>query len=500
MGLDSKLYGNIRTNLLMEDPIATLNRAYGLILREERHVTVTKSKEEREETAMAARTYGGGRGQGAHAKTENEDREPPLPCSHCGKYYHTEENFYDKHGYETVKARERGRGRRGGNTNRGSHGRGRGRGRGQNGHQANAITGTSGTKTGESSKQNVPFTDSEIERIRILLNSSADGNEKLQGMTITVNIEWLIDSGASHHMTGKRDLLQNSWVENYSIVTSLARAHYFLTIVDDRSRGVWVYLMKDKSEAGVFLKIFCQMVKTQFDKCVKIIQSDNGTELLSWPMQSYYEENGILFQTSNAGTPQRNGRVERKHRHILEKARALRFQGELPLHFWGECILTAAYLINRTPTPLLEGKTPYEILYQKRPKLDNLKVFGCLCYVHNNEKPRDKFGERGKRRMFIGYPHSKKGWKVYDLKEKRVFVSRDVIFYEHVYLFLPSNTDSCSQQEATSNKNHNNGASNSPDTFINTEDTLVVRGSDNESEDTGAVEMDSEVQPYQTGE
>ncbi|XP_074270757.1 uncharacterized protein LOC141594652 [Silene latifolia] len=64
MGLDSKLYGHIRTNLLMEDPIAPLNRAYALILREERHASLTTMKEEqRQDAAMAARIYGGEKGK-----------------------------------------------------------------------------------------------------------------------------------------------------------------------------------------------------------------------------------------------------------------------------------------------------------------------------------------------------------------------------------------------------------------------------------------------------
>lgn len=100
-------------------------------------------------------------------------------------------------------------------------------------------------------------------------------------------------------------------------------------------------------------------------------------------MKNYFHEHGILFQTSCPGTPQQNGRVERKHRHILNVARALRFQGSLPISFWGECVLTAGYLINRTPTPMLHGKTPYEMLHGQAPLYSHLKVFGCLCYAHN---------------------------------------------------------------------------------------------------------------------
>lgn len=146
MGLDKNLYGHVRTNLLMEDPITNLSRAYALILSEERHSNMTKIKEENNEAAMAAKFVVAGMGRGGHFGQSQEEQEssPPPQCTHCGKYYHTKKNYYDKHGYETVRSRERGRGRRGG-SGRG-RGRGRSQGRGQQGnHQANAVGNTSVT-------------------------------------------------------------------------------------------------------------------------------------------------------------------------------------------------------------------------------------------------------------------------------------------------------------------------------------------------------------------
>jgi len=74
------------------------------------------------------------------------------------------------------------------------------------------------------------------------------------------------------------------------------------------------------------------MVQTQFRKDVQIIRSDNGQEFLG-PMKQFDQQKGIIHQTTCIDTPQPNGQADRKHRHILNAGRALRFQAHLPLDF-----------------------------------------------------------------------------------------------------------------------------------------------------------------------
>lgn len=106
------------------------------------------------------------------------------------------------------------------------------------------------------------------------------------------------------------------------------------------------------------------------------------------------------------------------------------FQASVPICYWGECVLTAAYLINRTPSNLLQGKTPYFMLFQQEPDFSHIKTFGCLCYVSVIPRSTDKFAARGKRCVFMGYPSGKKGWRVLDIETGKLFVSRDVVFQE----------------------------------------------------------------------
>lgn len=112
---------------------------------------------------------------------------------------------------------------------------------------------------------------------------------------------------------------------------------------------------------------FIALIDRQFNQTVKLVRCDNGTKFNC--LKSYFAQQGIIFETSCIKTPQQNGRVERKHRHILNVARAFRFQAYLPLRFWGDCIHAACHLINRTPFVLLDYKTPYKCLFGKPPSM-----------------------------------------------------------------------------------------------------------------------------------
>ncbi|GLT97500.1 hypothetical protein SLE2022_150590 [Rubroshorea leprosula] len=174
------------------------------------------------------------------------------------------------------------------------------------------------------------------------------------------------------------------------------------------------------------------MVKTQFNATIRRVRSDNGAEFFSTNIVTFFNSLGVVHEHSCVNTPQQNGVVERKHRHLLNVARALRFHSNLPLKFWGECILTATYLINRTPSKVLKGKTPFEILFNKAPKYAHLRVFGCLCFGHNVHI-KHKFDFRAHPGIFIGYPFGQKGYKIFDIRTQKIYVSRDVTFHENVF-------------------------------------------------------------------
>ncbi|PKI58589.1 hypothetical protein CRG98_021052 [Punica granatum] len=123
------------------------------------------------------------------------------------------------------------------------------------------------------------------------------------------------------------------------------------------------------------------------------------------------------------------------HMRLGHPSRRIKLNGGTSTEFCGECATTAAHLINITPTPILGGKSPYEVLFDKPPNYSNLRVFGCLCYAYDRPRDKDKFKPRSCRCIFIGYPYGKKAWRVYDLEKNEIFVSRDVRFCEREFQF-----------------------------------------------------------------
>ena len=222
-------------------------------------------------------------------------------------------------------------------------------------------------------------------------------------------------------------------------ITSLLGHRYFLTIVDDKSRNTWVYPMKNKSETSCLIKSFVSMIETQFNIKIKSIRSDNGPEFM---LSNWYDSKGINHQKSCVETSQQNGIVERKHQHILSTTRAIMSQSNMPKTFWNHADCHAVFLINRQPSKILSGVSPFQVLHNKIPNIENLKVFGCLWYSTTLAANRHKLDSRARKGVFLGYKPGMKGYVIYDLKTREIYVSRNVSFYEEHFPFSikPSNT------------------------------------------------------------
>jgi len=133
---------------------------------------------------------------------------------------------------------------------------------------------------------------------------------------------------------------------------------------------------------------------------------------------------------------QQNGAAERKHRHIVKVGLALLAHASIPLKYWEDAFVAATYLINRTPSRVINYETPLERLFQQKPDYSSLRVFGCACWPNLRPYNTHKFQFRSKQCVFLGYSPLHKGFKCLDPSTGRVYISRDVTFDENVFLSL----------------------------------------------------------------
>jgi transposase InsO family protein len=95
----------------------------------------------------------------------------------------------------------------------------------------------------------------------------------------------------------------------------------FVIFVDDYSRYIWLYILQNRYELPKIYSEFQKMDRTQFSQNINFFHSDNAMEYRESTFLSTLKQNGTLPHRSSLNTSQQNGRVERKHRHILDTFR-----------------------------------------------------------------------------------------------------------------------------------------------------------------------------------
>ncbi|GJY38687.1 retrovirus-related pol polyprotein from transposon TNT 1-94, partial [Tanacetum coccineum] len=158
--------------------------------------------------------------------------------------------------------------------------------------------------------------------------------------------------------------------------------------------------------------------------------TDNGTEFVNQTLREYYEKVGISHETFVARSPQQNGVVERRNCTLIEAARTMLIYAQALLFLWAEAVATACYTQNRSIIRLRHGKTPYALLHDKLPDLSFFYVFGALCYSTNDSENLGKLQPKADIGIFIGYAPTKKAFRIYNLRTRRIIETIHIDFDE----------------------------------------------------------------------
>ncbi|CAI7775821.1 unnamed protein product [Closterium sp. NIES-53] len=214
-----------------------------------------------------------------------------------------------------------------------------------------------------------------------------------------------------------------------------AGAEYFLTIVNVYTWMTWVYVLSKKSDVAETVKTdWLPMVERQQDRLVKAIRTDRGGEFLSKEFSLWLKKNGIRHSLTMPYSPAMNGIAERANRTITETVRGLLIEARLPDYFWPDAVRSACVAKNIALIHVgAEKWVPYVEWIGRKPKVDMLRVFGCMCMALMPKHLRhNKLAAKAIWAVHLGMAQNSKGWLLWDPFTKKFLVRRDSKFMENL--------------------------------------------------------------------
>lgn len=215
-------------------------------------------------------------------------------------------------------------------------------------------------------------------------------------------------------------------------ITPMSNSHkrYFICFIDDYTRKAWVEFLNVKSDAFSAFKLFKSHVEKETGHDIKCLRTDRGGEFNSNEFNKFCKENGIRRHLTAAYTPQQNGVAERKNRTVMNMVRCLLSQKGMPKTFWPEAVNCSFYLLNRCPTLSLKDMTPEEAWTGIKPSVSHFRVFGSIAHAHIPDAQRTKLEDKSCSCILLGMIEGTKAYRLYDPVEKKIVISRDVVFEE----------------------------------------------------------------------
>jgi hypothetical protein len=209
-------------------------------------------------------------------------------------------------------------------------------------------------------------------------------------------------------------------------VASLGGKWYSADFNDDATRWVETRFLAKKNESQEAYETFENEIETCDNARVKYLRSDRGTEFKNKNFDKHLARKGTKRELTVHDTHEQVGVAERMNRTKVELARAMLIDAKLPKFLWAEAMNHAVWIRNRAPCRALNGKTPFEVRYGRKPDLSNLVPFGTKAWVKifsaGKLEPRSELG------YFVGYDKESTGHRIYFPSKRTVKPEREVVF------------------------------------------------------------------------
>ena len=175
---------------------------------------------------------------------------------------------------------------------------------------------------------------------------------------------------------------------------------YYISFVDNKTIYTWLFPITTKSQALDTFITFKKQIENQLNLKIKTLQTDMGGEFRIF--KPYLKKEGITLRHSCPYLHEQNGKIGRKHMHIVETCFTLLAQAKMPLKYWQEAFTHVVFIINRLVSPVTGNKTPFELLYSLKPDYSQVKVFGRECFPYLRPYNKHKFDFHTSKCVLLG--------------------------------------------------------------------------------------------------
>jgi hypothetical protein len=220
---------------------------------------------------------------------------------------------------------------------------------------------------------------------------------------------------------------------------SIGGSKFWLLIVDEATDYSWSFFLKAKSETPKRMAELIGDLKTKYNKLVKFLRCDGAGENKKTDELLKTKNFGITFEYTAPGTPQQNGKVERKFATLYGRIRAtlnaLKAPEELRTSLWAEAANKATFddgfLVKRRG-----DKPAYDKFFGKSSNLvPFMRCFGEMAVLTSKSVIAGKSHNKGVEAMFVGYAkdHAPGVYRFYCFETKSIRESRDWRFLNQLY-------------------------------------------------------------------
>lgn len=215
-------------------------------------------------------------------------------------------------------------------------------------------------------------------------------------------------------------------------VASLEGYKYYVTFIDDFTKYLVTYPIKNKSDVTEVFKIYMMKAERLLSPCkIVTVRSDRGGEYVG-EFDRLCQQLGIYHQVTTAHTPEQNGVAERINQTLFGYIRSMVHGHDIPTFLWPEMLRTAVLMRNMLRPVLIQGETKsaWQRWWGGTPTAERFRVYGCVVFVKNRDSSIKKFEARSSIGILVGYSQTSKAWRVYIPGLRKVVDTSSAVFDE----------------------------------------------------------------------